>query len=46
MWHVSAGGVPALMLGPLAVDDFCRNLGVGAALVARALDISIAATAR
>src|SRR3954471_21999345 len=28
MWHVSAGGVPALMLGPLAVDDFCRSLGV------------------
>ena len=40
MWHVSAGGVPALMLGPLAVDDFCRSLGVGAALVARALDIA------
>ncbi len=40
MWHVSAGGVPALMLGPLAVDDSCRSLGVGAALVARALDIA------
>ena len=40
MWHVSAGGVPALMLGPLAVDDSCRSLGVGAALVARALDVA------
>ena len=33
LWHVSAGGVPALMLGPLAVDDTCRKLGVGAALM-------------
>jgi predicted N-acetyltransferase YhbS len=40
MWHVSAGGVPALMLGPLAVDASCRSLGVGAALVARALDVA------
>src|SRR5271170_5044586 len=37
LWHVSAGGVPALMLGPLAVEDTCRKLGVGAALIARAL---------
>jgi predicted N-acetyltransferase YhbS len=37
LWHVSAGGVPALMLGPLAVEDSCRKLGVGAALMARAL---------
>jgi len=36
-WHVSAGGVPALMLGPLAVDDSCRKLGVGAALMDQAL---------
>jgi predicted N-acetyltransferase YhbS len=40
LWHVSAGGVPALMLGPLAVDDSCRCLGVGAALMARALEIA------
>ena len=33
LWHVSAGGVPALVLGPLAVDDSCRKLGVGAALM-------------
>jgi len=37
LWHVSAGGVPALILGPLAVDPDCRKLGVGAALMARAL---------
>src|SRR5580704_8650608 len=27
LWHVSAGGQPALMLGPLAVDGTCRGLG-------------------
>src|SRR5258708_36787591 len=27
LWHVSAGGVPALVLGPLAVDPSCRKLG-------------------
>jgi predicted N-acetyltransferase YhbS len=37
LWHVSAGSVPALMLGPLAVDDSCRKLGVGAALMDQAL---------
>ena len=37
LWHVSAGVVPALMLGPLAVDDSCRKLGVGAALMDQAL---------
>jgi predicted N-acetyltransferase YhbS len=37
LWHVSAGGVPALVLGPLAVDSACRKLGVGAALMDRAL---------
>jgi predicted N-acetyltransferase YhbS len=37
LWHVSAGGVPALVLGPLAVDDTCRKLGVGAALIKHAL---------
>jgi predicted N-acetyltransferase YhbS len=37
LWHVSAGGVPALLLGPLAVDPGCRTLGVGAALVNLAL---------
>ncbi len=37
LWHVSAGGIPALMLGPLAVDNACRKLGVGAALMDHAL---------
>jgi predicted N-acetyltransferase YhbS len=40
LWHVSAGGKPALMLGPLAVDAGCRALGVGAALMVRALEIA------
>src|SRR6266567_7276159 len=37
LWHVSAGGVRALVLGPLAVDPSCRELGVGAALMHHAL---------
>jgi predicted N-acetyltransferase YhbS len=37
LWHVSAGGFPALVLGPLAVDPSCRNLGIGAALINHAL---------
>ncbi len=40
LWHVSAGGVPALVLGPLAVDASCRGLGVGAALMTRALGVA------
>ncbi len=43
LWHVSAGGKPALVLGPLAVDVSCRGLGVGAALMNHAL---VAAKAR
>jgi len=43
LWHVSAGGIPALMLGPLAVDSTSRKLGVAAALMDHAL---AAATAR
>ncbi|MDE2378686.1 N-acetyltransferase [Bradyrhizobium sp.] len=37
LWHVSAGGRPALVLGPLAVDPACRALGIGAALMHEAL---------
>jgi predicted N-acetyltransferase YhbS len=37
LWHVSAGGVAALVLGPLAVDLSCRQLGIGAALMNQAL---------
>ena len=40
LWHVSAGGVPALVLGPLAVDEASRKLGVGAALMTRALEMA------
>src|SRR6266700_2199644 len=40
LWHVSAGGIPALVLGPLAVDPSCRDLGVGAALMSQALAIA------
>ncbi|WP_424628091.1 GNAT family N-acetyltransferase [Bradyrhizobium sp. SYSU BS000235] len=40
LWHVSAGGAPALMLGPLAVEASCRSLGVGAALMEHALDLA------
>jgi predicted N-acetyltransferase YhbS len=40
LWHVSAGGVPALVLGPLAVDPACRGLGIGGALVNRALTLA------
>src|SRR3954449_470547 len=43
LWHVSAGGIPALVLGPLAVEESSRQLGVGAALMDHAL---AAATAR
>jgi predicted N-acetyltransferase YhbS len=37
LWHVSAGGKPALMLGPLAVEASSRKLGVGTALMDHAL---------
>ena len=37
LWHVSAGGVPALMLGPLAVEASSRQFGVGASLMDHAL---------
>src|SRR3954468_11903969 len=37
LWHVSVGGVPALMLGPLAVEVTSRQHGVGVALMDHAL---------
>ena len=39
LWHVSAGGIPALVLGPLAVEASCRSLGVGAALEEHAAEV-------
>lgn len=38
LWHVSAGGRAALVLGPLAVDPSCRDLGVGGALMRHAIE--------
>ena len=37
LWHVSAGGIPALVLGPLAVEASSRKSGAGAALMVHAL---------
>jgi len=38
LWHVCAGpGRPGLLLGPLAVDEAWRNLGIGCALMGRAI---------
>jgi predicted N-acetyltransferase YhbS len=36
-WHVQAGGVPALLLGPVAVDETRRSLGIGRKLIAEGL---------
>jgi predicted N-acetyltransferase YhbS len=39
LWHISAGPArPALLLGPLAVDDAWRGLGIGATLMRRATE--------
>jgi predicted N-acetyltransferase YhbS len=38
LWHVSCGDKPALLLGPLAVACDRQGQGIGAALVARALE--------
>ena len=38
LWHVSAGGVPALLLGPLAVAQDLQGRGVGAGLMQVALN--------
>jgi predicted N-acetyltransferase YhbS len=37
MWHILAGEVPALLLGPLAVATAYRSRGLGRQLVAEAL---------
>jgi predicted N-acetyltransferase YhbS len=37
LWHVDAGGVPALLLGPIAVDAERRALGIGRKLMGEAL---------
>lgn len=37
LWNVSAGGRPALLLGPLAVAPDVRSAGIGSALMREAL---------
>jgi len=37
LWHIYAGDVPALLLGPLAVDKAYRSQGIGRRLLAEAL---------
>ncbi len=37
LWDVSAGGRPALMLGPVAVEPALQGLGIGAKLIRDAL---------
>ena len=37
LWHVKAGGKPALLLGPLAVDPAAQGEGVGAGLMRLAI---------
>lgn len=38
LWHVDAGGVPALMLGPLAVEDAWRCHRIGGRLMVAAIE--------
>jgi predicted N-acetyltransferase YhbS len=37
LWHIRAGEVPALLLGPLAVEKAYRSQGIGRRLMAEAL---------
>ena len=37
LWHVRAGNAPALLLGPLAVDNAAQGEGVGASLMRLAI---------
>jgi predicted N-acetyltransferase YhbS len=37
LWHIRAGGVPALLLGPLAVAEACRSQGIGSRLMQKAI---------
>ena len=38
LWHVEAGGRPALLLGPLAIDPALQSRGVGGGLMQVALN--------
>ena len=37
LWDIAAGGVPALLLGPLAVDPALKSAGIGSTLMRHAL---------
>lgn len=39
-WPVAIGQIPALLLGPFAVEDAHRRHGLGAALIRRACDLA------
>lgn len=38
LWSITVGGVPALFLGPIAVEAVSRRAGTGAALVQACID--------
>ena len=39
-WEAECGGVPAVMLGPIAIDGAYRSLGHGAAMIRHGLDMA------
>ena len=43
LWPVKVGGQPAMLLGPIAVDESQRGAGLGQTLVERACDAAKAA---
>jgi len=40
LWHIDAGGCPALLLGPLAISPRLQGKGIGAALAFQTLDMA------
>jgi predicted N-acetyltransferase YhbS len=38
LWPIAIGATPAILLGPIAVDDRARSAGVGAGLIRRACE--------
>lgn len=41
-WDIDAGGVPAVLLGPIAIDGARRSAGLGARLIRHGLDMAAA----